>query len=222
MSRSHADQLLAPLLTYWRIRFRSKARYAVWLPLAAGAITATTCAMEPGFNVAGDLGLVDSTLSLLALLVGFYIAALGVAVTAGEAYLDEVPEDRPPTVPAPDGGPDPQPISWRKFLAALFAHLVAVSFVTYIFGALILVVAPIQGNLSAHVPVEYRLIPIDLARSLVAGAYTVALCHLFVTTFFGLFLMAERLPEVRDEHIARTTTSLTSQPMVPKKSKQIT
>lgn len=193
---SHFRQLVSPFVRYWRIKFPGKLRWSVCVPAILGLVASILIYNVDKFNVADDRGLIHATLPLLSLLVGFYVAALGVSLTIGAGHLDMIPKDRPPV----ERG---EPITWRDFTASLFAHLVAASLTAHILGVLVLVGAPLREDFGALLLSENPALAVRLCRTLAGGSYIFLLAHLLAATMFGLFLMADRLPKLRAEHGSR-------------------
>lgn len=199
MPRSPAQQLVAPFLSYPGIAFAGKRLLCSLLPslLAAGA--GALIIVAPEFNLTGDRGLVDATLSLLTLLVGFYVAALGLALTMQDRFLDEVPRWRPPVDRS-------GAVTWRRFLSALCGYLVAVSLFTYFYGVAVLTGSSLYGRAEAWLASRGAPDVLSVAKAAAGALYVFLLLHLLANTLLGLYFMSQRLQDARETAQIRSAT----------------
>lgn len=181
--RSHIAQLLAPLADYGRVRFKGKAVSHFWAPLVCGVVSFGAWLSFPTLVLVGEKGLLDITSQLVAMLVGFYVAALGVMLGLQDPFLDEVSESSPSL--------DGKKLTWRDFLVLLFGYLLALALLSYA-GIVIGMVAGTHVRALLPAPI------VSCVKASCAAVYTFALSRLFLVTMFGAFLGGQRIQEARN------------------------
>lgn len=195
MRRGLLAQLGTPFTNYWHLRYTGKRRLGFGLPCVGATLLAGLAYSYP-LNLTGDRGLVDATLPLLSLLVGFYVAALGLAVTANNPFLDKVPTNPPRR--------NDDELTMRAFLVDMFSFLVATSILTHVLGVVALVTGVAAERLITFVAGISELqgpIVHATARALYAGTYSFLLLKLLVVTMASLFFVAHRLQEMDDNEL---------------------
>lgn len=172
-NRTWMEQLLAPLV-FLRINFGGRVAVAYLIPLVLAVGCGLLFWCYPEANVTDDRGLFDVSASLLSMLVGFFAAGLGVALTVNSTSLDSTPNHNPPRL-------DGEGISWRRFLTYSMAHLVLVSLAAYVLALVVLVSRPSSVRWVAAL----------------GGIYTGMLAHILGVTLLALFLLSDIVPGLR-------------------------
>jgi hypothetical protein len=182
MGRTHLQQLLS-LLDFWRVSYPGKALYVWWIPLGVGGAAALAFFYAPQANIAHDRGLLDVSSGLLSMLVGFFVAALGLALTLTSESLDKEAKANGPKF-------GDRTLTWRAFARTVTAYLVLVSLCTYLIAV---------GALMFHPTVELMNNSTRaVVRILVGGVYVAMFTHVISVTTFALFLISNKLPEVAE------------------------
>lgn len=201
--------LLAPL-AYLRIRHALAWRYNVILPLAgAVALPWLLRGLPNPVPAFGNEGFLAQLQSVIAILGGFFVAALTFINSGSNPRFDEYIAGRnPPTLACESG-----PLTRRRFLAYLFGYLSFLAFsllVTFAVGNAL--AAGLHGQLP---PTIARCLAILFLA--VVGA---ALCHLLTTALIGLFYLTERLHRptlyARPNNARQSTTDHRHSPHAPR------
>lgn len=172
--------LFAPF-RWLRVSYPGKCYYDWLLPLLVGVLAALVkdqCG--DAMNVFGARGLLEHVLSLLLILTGFFIAALGVVSAMRGRAIDQIMVgDKIARL----GG---VPITRRRYLALMFGYLALSSLLLYIGGTVANLLAPISKS----------KIPIQLHAAIevgFAGAYMFMFANVTITTMIGLYYLSDRL-----------------------------
>lgn len=177
--RSLRQQYFWPL-GFWRIKFTGKRRWMLGLPLLIGLGAGATLNCLPRANLAHDRGLLEISSGLLSMLVGFFVAALGVviALPPGQRLDTKVDEDaNPPKI-------GNEILTWRQFANRMTAYLVFISLLTYVIATVALVVHPgIDWSLYSEL---FR----HCTRVVTGGLYAGLFAHVLSVTLFSLFWIA--------------------------------
>lgn len=178
--------LFAPFL-YLRVTHERKWLYDWVLPLLVGSMAALAkhrCGDT--LNVFGDRGLLEHQLSLLLILTGFFIGALGVVSTINKPSIDRYMV-----------GPNParlrgERISRRRYLALMFGYLALCSMLMYVAGTGAQIISPTLKG-AAQPPVD------GLVEVVFVGTYVSAFANILITTMIGLYYLSERLFREEEE-----------------------
>ena len=195
--RGLRGQFLWPL-EFWKISFDGKRRYMMAWPIGIALITAVGLYLLPSANLAHERGLLDVSAGLLTMLIGFFVAALGVVVALPQGRLDSVIRDdaNPPKL-------DGKALTWRQFANRMAAYLVFICLVTYLAATAALVVHP--GLTWPNIPLPRTDIVIDgktirvLARIILGSIYAGMFSHVISVTMFSLYWVAGKVPETQNE-----------------------
>lgn len=174
--------LLAPL-KYLKITNSAKRVYDLALPVAGA--TGLTCLLLvwPGeADIFGENGFLAGLQDFVAIIGGFFVAALTLVNTTSSASLDAPVSGTPRLVMTGQA----EPITRKQLLCFLFGYLAFSAFCLYAIGLLAMLVAPgIKEVLAAGWEFPAKLAFV--------GAYTLWLSHVFVATLFGLYYFTDRL-----------------------------
>lgn len=174
-------QHLAPL-KFFRVTYSGKRAYSFIFPTVFASMVCVVLYFFPNANVAQPGGLLDHSSGLFRMLVGFYVAALGVTVQVSSEGLDKVATDNPPEFNGVG-------ISWREFGIITLSYLVAMAIVTYLFATAILVIQPVTATMDEVLVSRLRLG--------VSFFYVFIFMHTLAVTVFALFLMSHNLHELK-------------------------
>lgn len=185
--RSLLQQYLWPL-GFWKVKFAGKKRWMVLFPLIVACAAGLTFAYLPKANLAHDRGLLDISADLLSMLVGFFVAALGVVMAFPKGRIDaRIPANaNPPMI-------GNQALTWREFANRMTAYLVFVSLLTYAVATAVMVVHP-GIDWDKHCP-DFRF----WMRVLGGAMYTALFAHVLSVTLFSLFWIAGKMAEAQWE-----------------------
>lgn len=179
--------LLSPL-RYLSIRHGRAFRYNVGFPVMGGVIVGIIVQASPGINaIFGDKGLLKGLEPTLAIVGGFFIAALTLVTSEKtEVLKSPVGGMSPPTI-------DGEVLSRRRFLAYLFGYLAFSSFaiigISFVGGLL----SPIVGTLKLESWAK-------TANSVAAALLGIWLTQIMVATMLGLYYFTERL-QISDRRV---------------------
>lgn len=200
-----ARQILAPC-KYLFIRSgasptQSKLAYDFIIPGFLTAATAGACiALGVPLSIAKIAGFVSGLSTLLALLIGFYMAALAAVATFHREGIDNLlrGDDAILMVRNPEGGKKkPKKLSYRQFISYLFGYLSLLSLSLYILLIFLDKAWPmistklesreifgIQANLFIEPPIFI--------------ATTFATWQLLIVSMLGIYFLAERIQSLND------------------------
>lgn len=186
--RTHLQQLLSPL-RFWSVGYPGRTLYTRVVPMVVAVVSGALFKSFPMANVAHPRGLLDISSGMLSMLVGFFVAALGLTLTIKSGKLDRVAKGNPPTL----GG---KPITWREFARSVTAYLVLTALGTYLLALATLTMHPACTRLEATSRMALR----------VAGgaAYAGLFAHILMVTVMALFLMSDKLPELAKPEKTKT------------------
>lgn len=201
-----AFRQLATPCKYLKIRhggdlLRSKAVYDFVLP---GILTALTLGAALLFDLPlamlGNDGLFTAISGLLAILIGFYMAALAAVSTFDRAGIDNKLEgqDALLSVRRADGrGRVDKKLSYRQFISYLFGYASFLSFVIYVS---ILLARSIWQNIEATVlSLSYGdIIMSYIVEPLSFSLIVFFLWQLFLVSLLGIYFLAERIQELHE------------------------
>lgn len=182
--RSLWEQFLWPL-GFWRVRFVGKKRALLLPPMAVFALAAMIFARLPNANLAHDRGLLDISADLLSMLVGFFVAALGVVMAMPKGPLDVTiaSNANPPIFRG-------KAMTWREFANIMTAYLVFVSLLTYVVATMVMVVHP-GVDWASYATARWWV------RVIGGGVYAGLFAHVLSVTLFSLFWIAGKLVEAQ-------------------------
>lgn len=179
--------LFSPL-KFLEIRHGWWVRYNIVLPAIGGAVLTGIATFSPDHNaIFGESGLLKSLESPLAIVGGFFIAALTLVTSdQSETLKSLVGGNTPPKLKG-------EILSRRRFLAFLFGYLTFASFALLVFSHLNALLSPISVKwLSSDVLTGLRY-----AGTGLVGAW---ITHIGVATLLGLYYFTERL-QVSDRKV---------------------
>lgn len=189
--------LLSPL-RYLTIRHGWWVRYNLVFPGIGGICLAAVAVASPARGlVFGGAGLLNALEPLLAIVGGFFVAALTL-----------VTSDRSDVLKAPVGGQNPprlkgEVLSRRRFLAFLFGYLAFSSFALLGVSVLSTLLAAIAKAWLS----ESLLAIVENTGAAFVGGW---LAHIAITTLLGLYYFTERL-QVSDRRVRMGKSSETHQ-----------
>lgn len=172
--------LLAPL-RYWKIQHPKKFVWDWILPTIGSFGLTFALVIWPKVTGIFSVGYIPSLQNLLAVLGGFFIAALTLLTTSETKALAQPIAGIPPV----RFGNEPCALERRRFLCLLFGYLSFSCFALYVVGLLASIIAPGFREFAG----EYRTLII--AAFLIA--YNFWLSHMFVATLVGLYYFTDRL-----------------------------
>lgn len=139
-------------------------------------------------HVLGPTGLVDAVNSLLAVLVGFYIAALAAVASFPSEALDQEMRGRCPTLKVKRGGEVfEEKLTRRRFLCIVFGFCSFIAMIIYFIGVGTRIVSP---------SVEWRgpsFLGWPLLELLWLLVYSGGLSCLAVATLLGMHYLVDRM-----------------------------
>ncbi|VVQ32251.1 hypothetical protein PS943_02825 [Pseudomonas fluorescens] len=190
---SSIRRILIPL-AYLRIRRDDKFLEEVTIPLALTALTMATIFLAGSrFSIYGIPGLINSIISYLQLLSGFYITALAAIATFNREGMDDPMLGDPPTLDTPSLQ-EPEKLSRRRFLCFLFGYLAFGSLLLYIGGTIITLAAPI---IRSEVSESVRI----LLRWGIATVYIFCTFNILVTSMLGMYYLTDRLHRITPTNV---------------------
>lgn len=198
-------QLLTPC-NYLRIRhgdgvLQSKAVYDVVLPGALSALTlGVAIIFDLSLDVVGNSDLFTAISGLLAILIGFYMAALAAVSTFTRPGIDnKLPgHDAILNVRRKDGrGRIDKQLSYRQFISYLFGYASFLSFIIYVALFLAKSIWTKVDSTVAALPngraiMDYGIEPISFV------IIVFLLWQLFLVSLLGIYFLAERIQELSD------------------------
>ena len=136
-------RLFKPII-YLTVEHPEKRKYDFWLPAAfACAFTAIYIFLDGTIKFIESGGIVDSINQLLALLVGFFIAALAAVATFNSPSMDEKTLGKPFLLKENYKGENyVVELTRRRFLSLMFGYLSVLTIVLYVIGVAAKVFAP--------------------------------------------------------------------------------
>ncbi|QGZ94963.1 hypothetical protein [Terricaulis silvestris] len=181
------NRLLTPLV-YLKVRHPVKIWYSVIYPIMFSAPLSALLVFAPiEYTVVGDNGLVETFNALLALLIGFFIAALAAVASFDRAGMDAAMLGDGATLSLPDRS-EPLVLTRRMYLCLLFGYLTLATLATYIVFAIANVmlasVSPPAVGLSAG---TYAL-----ARGGFIFVYCFLIGHILSHSLLGVYYLAWR------------------------------
>ncbi len=181
--------LLAPL-RYWRIRHGSVAAYNFVLPAAGSiAVTALLLAWQSPAVVFGKDGYLAQLTPILAILGGFFVAALTL-ITGEHSAVLQSPAN---ATSAPILPPESVPLSRKRFLGYLFGYL---AFSSFCLAGVVVVANLVAPSAALALSPPYR----ECLKWAFLMAFNFWLGHVFIATLLGLFYFTERL-HVADKRV---------------------
>ena len=200
--RTHLQQLLSPL-RFWDVDYAGRTLYTRIVPAGVAVLAGALFAYFPKANVAHPRGLLDVSSGMLSMLVGFFVAALGLTLTIKSEKMDAVASANPPTL-------NEKPITWREFARAVTAYLVLMALCTYLVALATMVMHPAAARLDATTRMALRV----GGGGIYAGLFT----HVLMVTVMALFLMSDKLPELAKSKSEKIPASspVSSDPRTPR------
>ncbi|WP_269515355.1 hypothetical protein [Brevundimonas subvibrioides] len=201
-----AFRQLATPCNYLRIRhgedvFRSKLVYDLILPgLLAGGTLAVALICDMPLSVLEDKELFGAMSGLLAILIGFYMAALAAVSTFDRAGIDNKLEghDALLSVRRTDGrGRVDKKLSYRQFISYLFGYASFLSFIIYV--ALFLGKS-VWSKMEAAVR-QIRFGPEVMVYGIEPLSFYLTaffMWQLFLVSLLGIYFLAERIQELHE------------------------
>lgn len=151
-------------------------------------------------DITGDKRYVDYVLQIVGALPGFYIAALAAAATFTNNSLDEeMSGSNVPTLEIRRGGETfSVSLTLRVFMCHLFAYLCVLSFVTCLFGILIMEFAPIFRKIGEDNKQLFVMPALSVVSYIFVGWFTFCILRIFTVTLHGLYFLVERMHQQRN------------------------
>jgi len=198
-------QLCMPC-NYLRIRhgesfLESKAVYDFVIPAVLTLLTAGfTALIGSPLTLFGQQTVFQALSGLLAILIGFYMAALAAVATFHREGIDDKMKGGDATLMVASvigGEKKPKPLTYRQFISYLFGYASFLSFVIYAF---LLVVGSVWPRLVA-IAEGFRWWPEIMAIGIGPAVYLLvffAIWQLFITSLLGIYFLAERIQSLSD------------------------
>jgi len=191
---------------YLRIRhgesfLESKAVYDFVIPAVLTLLTAGfTALIGSPLTLFGQQTVFQALSGLLAILIGFYMAALAAVATFHREGIDDKMKGGDATLMVASvigGEKKPKPLTYRQFISYLFGYASFLSFVIYAF---LLVVGSVWPRLVA-IAEGFRWWPEIMAIGIGPAVYLLvffAIWQLFITSLLGIYFLAERIQSLSD------------------------
>ncbi len=181
-------RLIVPL-KYWQIKHPDKLKFDLYVP-AMLALVLMIPLLFPEFrtNSALPVAVIEKITSFIALLSGFFIAALAAIATFGGKGLDSqmLGNGKVELVHKSVGEPDVEPLTRRRFLSFLFGFLAFQSIICALLG--IGVFFADQINISSYAPTLVKFgFPIFWV------VYSFIIGTIISNTLLGLFYLTDRM-----------------------------
>jgi hypothetical protein len=181
------NRLLTPL-AYLNVRHPVKIWYTLIYPLMFAVPLSALLIFAPlDYNVVGERGLIETFNALLALLIGFFIAALAAVASFDRPGMDAAMLGDGATLTLPDRS-EPLILTRRMYLCLLFGYLTLATLAAYVVFAVANVVlvsaSPTALGLSAA---GYAA-----ARGLFIFIYFFAIGHILSHSLLGVYYLAWR------------------------------
>lgn len=170
--------------------------YTTWLPLFLTILAAALYALLPVKpTLVGSEGLVESLLTLVSTLPGFYFAGLAAVATFGSATMDhEMPAPAPQVEMRVRGQQVPVKLTRRLFLSYLFSYLVILSFGLCLALMAINAFAPsidvLQAAMCRWTGAAW---PWRAVEGVTGFVLTFAFASMIVSTLHGVFFLTEKI-----------------------------
>ncbi|NEJ64899.1 hypothetical protein [Rhizobium ruizarguesonis] len=170
--------------------------YTTWLPLFITVIAGILYALLPVKPViTGQNGLIESLLTLVSTLPGFYFAGLAAVATFGSTTMDhEMPTPAPEIEMRVRGQQVPVKLTRRLFLSYLFSYLVILSFGLCValmaINALLPSIDVLQTAVTRWTSAEW---PWLLVQGSIGLVLTFVFASMVVSTLHGVFFLAEKI-----------------------------
>lgn len=181
--------------------FRSKVSYDFVLPAIFAAVTfGVATGFDMPLDILGNDSLFSATSGLLAILIGFYMAALAAVATFDRAGIDNKleGEDALLSVRNKDGqGRTDKKLSYRQFISYLFGYA---SFLSFILYTTLLLAKSIWPNAS-QVALSYeggRAFMAHIVEPVSFFLIFFFLWQLFLVSLLGIYFLAERVQELHE------------------------
>jgi hypothetical protein len=199
-------QLLTPC-NYLRIRqgkgiFYSKLVYDFVLPVAGTVAAVAIClSLDAPLNLSNQDKFVANLSQLLALMIGFYLAALAAVATLNRDGIDSPLKGEPAKLRVinHDGGQRvDKNLTYRQFICYMFGYL---SFLSLILFIVVICAANVWPLIARKInAVQESAAHIDTLVN--AGLFILVsflLSQLFVTSLLAIYFLAERLQTLSDK-----------------------
>ncbi len=184
-------RLLATPLIYLKVVNSRKNRIDYTAPLFATVGGLPFLIFFGDINIFSAGGLIFGVNGLLQLLTGFFITAL--AAIATFPGTSSYPVDEPLSgegATLAHGDEDVEDLTRRRFLCLLFGYLAFVSLALYLFGMILIMIAPDLHMLTAKWGTAVRL----GLRGLFLVFYLPIFGHVVASTCLGLVFLSDRIP----------------------------
>ncbi|KZD04868.1 hypothetical protein [Oceanibaculum pacificum] len=170
--------------------------YTTWLPLALTIFAVLFYALLPAKpTLVGTEGLVESLLTLVSTLPGFYFAGLAAVATFGSTTMDhEMPAPAPEVEMRVRGQQVPVKLTRRLFLSYLFSYLVILSFglcfALMAINAFASSIDVFQAAIGCWTGVAW---PWLILKGAVGFVLTFLFASMVVSTLHGVFFLTEKI-----------------------------
>ena len=185
--------------------FSSKITYDLVIPATIALIaTATVWYLNVNLGFFSERGFVSGIISLLNLLIAFFIAALAAVATFNRAGLDDPLKGEPATMKrrSSDGVIREKVLTHRQFICYLFGYLSFVSIVLLLtLYAIRLIGEGWAPRPSLEIVTGWTAIPFrDLLRATGSFLFFCVFGHIIVTMLLGIYFLADRFQFLDDPH----------------------
>lgn len=184
---------------YLRVRHEAKVKYDLWIPLFVALVAIALVELAPQrIPLVTSQSIISAVSGLMSILAGFYIASLAAIATFNNSGMDKTMPGDPPQLDVEiKGTRKTLKLTRRRFLSLMFGYLAMMSIVIYLFGEFGRLYAPaIASGVEDDVVTWLRRVFLLL--------YFFAFANVIVTTFLGLFFMADRIhrpdPDLKPEN----------------------
>lgn len=184
------------LMRWWAYRRikHPQMRFYVWYaPLGCAALCLLALIVSPSRpTLAGASGILASVVEVLAILPGFFIAALSAVAVFSNDYIDRELPAPTPTIPTKiKGNIQPLDLSRRMFLLYLLSYLTVLSLLLLVFSA---VGAKVFDPV--YIAKDTAFLPEILRSSsyfLTAAVFFYFCSSMIVSTLHAVFFLSERV-----------------------------
>ncbi|MEW6090051.1 MAG: hypothetical protein AB1647_03890 [Pseudomonadota bacterium] len=175
----------------------------------------------PGANYFGDDGFLDRFGSVAAVLTGFYVAALvGIAsFPSSLGDLDDVMEVGKVFGRECDDDGNPVALTRRQYVCAMFGYLAFMCLSVSTAAVLLVVVTDVtKSSFLQALPDQWTSAAwfeknfVWVVRAVFIGLLNLAIAHMIVTTFHGLYYLIERLYDKKPELLPKAECGSQSGP----------
>ncbi len=180
-------------LSYLKIKHSEKNVYDIYAPICASLVlTILLFCLPVSVQIFGSSGIVSRLLNLIAILSGFYIAALAAVATFDRPSMDEVMPGPPLNLERKKGkNIRKEPLTRRRFLSIMFGYLSMLSISIYLIGVLSLTFAENIKLITYNIDSSETLTKVVAYIFILLFSFLV--CQLVSITSLGIYYLSDRI-----------------------------